>query len=62
MQEIHEFLKSEICVAQARQEEYANRKRKPARKYYVGQEVWLAARNIMSDKGSVRISHFDRLR
>jgi hypothetical protein len=46
MQEIHEFLRSEICIAQARQEEYANRKRKPARKYYVDQEVWLDARNI----------------
>jgi len=46
MKEIHEFLRSEICIAQARQEEYANRKRKPARKFYVDQEVWLDARNI----------------
>ena len=46
MREIHEFLRSEICIAQARQEEYTNGKRQPARKFYVGQEVWLDARNI----------------
>ena len=43
---IHEHLQSEICLAQAYQEEYANRKRKPARRYLLGQEVWLNARNI----------------
>ena len=46
MKTIHEYLQSEICLAQAHQEEYANRKRKPARRYQPGQEVWLDARNI----------------
>jgi hypothetical protein len=46
MKTIHEYLQSEIYIAQARHEEYANRKRKPARRYRLGQEVWLDARNI----------------
>jgi hypothetical protein len=43
---IHEYLRSEICLAQAQQEKYANRKRKPARRYFEGDLVWLDARNI----------------
>ncbi|CAJ2512148.1 Uu.00g051630.m01.CDS01 [Anthostomella pinea] len=46
MATVHEYLKSEICIAQARHEEYANRKRRPARRFYVSQKVWLDARNI----------------
>ena len=50
IQEVHEMLKSEICLAQARHEEYANRKRRPARRYQVGQKVWLDARNIRTKR------------
>jgi hypothetical protein len=46
IQKIQEHLRAEICLAQARQEEYANRKRMPARQYREGQRVWLDARNI----------------
>jgi hypothetical protein len=46
MKLITEFVRSEILSAQARQEEYANRKRQPARRFQVGQLVWLDARNI----------------
>lgn len=46
MEEIHEYLRSEICIAQARHEKYANRKRNPARRYFEDDYVWLDARNI----------------
>jgi hypothetical protein len=46
MKIVHEYLKSEICIAQARHEKYANRKRKPAYRFYIGQKVWLDSRNI----------------
>jgi hypothetical protein len=35
IKEIYKFLKAEICLAQARYEEYTNRKYKPAYKYYI---------------------------
>jgi hypothetical protein len=46
MELITEFVRSEILSAQARQEEYANHRRQPARQFRVGQLVWLDARNI----------------
>lgn len=46
MQEITKHMRSEMLAAQARYREQANRKRRPARQYRVGQEVWLDARNI----------------
>jgi hypothetical protein len=46
MEAIHEYLRSEICIAQARHEKYANRKRNPARRYFENDLVWLDARNI----------------
>jgi hypothetical protein len=46
MKTVHEYLHSEICLAQAQQEKYANRKRKPACRYFEGDLVWLDARNI----------------
>jgi len=50
MQTVHEHLCSEICLAQARHEKFANRKRQPARKYYEGQSVWLDSRNIKTNR------------
>ena len=46
MQMITEFVRTEIVSAQARYEDQANRRRQPARRYHVGQYVWLDARNI----------------
>jgi hypothetical protein len=39
MKTIHKYLKSEICIAQTRHKKYANRKRKPAYRFYIGQKV-----------------------
>lgn len=46
MELITEFVRTAITSAQARQEEQANRKRQPARRYQVSQYVWLDSRNI----------------
>jgi hypothetical protein len=46
MKIIYKYLKSEICIAQARYEKYANRKRKLAYKFYISQKVWLDFKNI----------------
>jgi len=46
MQEITDFVKSELSVARSRHEEQANRNRRPAHQYRVGDLVWLDARNI----------------
>jgi hypothetical protein len=46
MKIIHEYLKFKIYIAQARYKKYANRKRKPAYKFYINQKVWLNSRNI----------------
>ncbi|CAJ2502650.1 Uu.00g100440.m01.CDS01 [Anthostomella pinea] len=55
MATVHEYLKSEICIAQARHEEYANRKRRPVRRFYVGQKVWLDARNIKTARSQKKL-------
>ena len=41
-----EYVHSEMKYAQARQEEQANRKRTPARRFVEGQFVWLDSRHI----------------
>jgi hypothetical protein len=46
MKIVHKYLKSEIYIAQARYKKYANRKRKPAYRFYISQKVWLNSRNI----------------
>jgi hypothetical protein len=46
MKIVYKYLKFEICIAQARYKAYANRKRKPAYRFYIGQKVWLDFRNI----------------
>jgi hypothetical protein len=48
MQKIHDFCRTEILAAQARWEDQANKKRKPARRYQPGERVWLNARNIQT--------------
>ncbi|GIZ39392.1 hypothetical protein CKM354_000277800 [Cercospora kikuchii] len=46
MKAITDFLKAETSLAQSRYEEAANRHRSASRKFSVGEEVWLDARNI----------------
>ncbi|KAG2000728.1 hypothetical protein GB937_010896, partial [Aspergillus fischeri] len=46
MQDVVDYVRAQIRVAQARYEEQMNRHRRPARRYHVGQLVWLDARNI----------------
>jgi hypothetical protein len=46
MKTVHKYLKSEICIEQARYKKYANRKRKPAYRFYISQKVWLNSKNI----------------
>jgi hypothetical protein len=46
MEKIMSYVRTQMLAAQARQEEYANRTRRPARCFQVGQYVWLDARNI----------------
>ena len=46
MERILDHLKAETSLAQNRYEEAANRRRQPAPKFSVGQEVWLDARNL----------------
>ena len=46
MQHITETLQEHMLLAQARQEEQANRRRQPAPRYEVGDLVWLDSKNI----------------
>jgi hypothetical protein len=46
MKLVHKYLKFKICIAQARYEKYANRKRKPAFRFHTSQKVWLNSKNI----------------
>ena len=46
MSDITDFLRSEMTAAQARQELQSNRHRTPARRFRLGQLVWLDSRNI----------------
>jgi hypothetical protein len=55
MRDITEFIREEITWAQALQQEYANRKRLPAPVYEAGDEVWLDARNIRTQRPSKKL-------
>ena len=46
MESLLDYARSEARAAQALNEEFANRRRQPARRFRVGQHVWLDARNI----------------
>jgi hypothetical protein len=50
MKIVHKYLKSKIYIAQARYEKYANRKRKPAYKFYISHKVWLNSKNIKTTR------------
>jgi hypothetical protein len=55
MRDITEFICEEMTWAQALQQEYANRKRLPAPTYEIGDEVWLDARNIRTQRASKKL-------
>jgi hypothetical protein len=48
MKKIMDFCRTKIIAAQARWEDYTNLSRKPARRYLLGQKVWLNAWNIQT--------------
>jgi hypothetical protein len=52
---VHKYLKFEICIAQARHKKYANRKRKPAYRFYIGQKVWLNSKNIKTARSQKKL-------
>lgn len=55
MQEITEHMRSEMLMAQARHKEQTGRYRRPSRRYQVGQEVWLDARNIKTLRSAKKL-------
>ncbi|KAF7565972.1 hypothetical protein PtrM4_054060 [Pyrenophora tritici-repentis] len=55
MRDVTEFIREEMIWAQAMQQEYTNRKRLPALAYEVGDEVWLDARNIRTQRASKKL-------
>ena len=55
MQSIEEIFRSEISFAQAKYEYYANRSRDPAPAYQMGDEVWLNAKNIITQRPSKKL-------
>ena len=55
MRDITEFIREEMTWAQALQQEHANRKRLPAPAYETGDEVWLDARNIRTQRASKKL-------
>ena len=55
MRDVTEFIREEMTWAQALQQEYANQKRSPAPAYEVGDEVWLDARNIKTQRSSKKL-------
>ena len=55
MRDITDFIREEMTWAQALQQEYANRKRLPAPAYEIGDEVWLDARNIRTQRPSKKL-------
>jgi hypothetical protein len=55
MDKVLEFCKDAMCVAQARQEEAANRRRTPAPAYKVGDKVYLDMRNVKTLRPSKKL-------
>jgi hypothetical protein len=52
-----EKLRDEIGLAQSRMERFANEKRRPAPAYKVGDMVWLSAKNLRTQRPSVKLDH-----
>ena len=54
MSKIDEILHEQMTLAQASQEEFANRHRQPGPKYKEGDEVWLDGRNLPVTEGRTK--------
>ena len=57
IQEIHDFLRAEVSYAQAIQAEGGNHRRIPAPVFRPGERVWLDARNIKTQRPTVKLDH-----
>jgi transposase InsO family protein len=57
LKEIHDHLKVEMAHAQARHREYANEHRTPAPIFKEGDEVWLNAKNVATERPSKKLDH-----
>ncbi|KAL1980244.1 hypothetical protein VTN96DRAFT_4419 [Rasamsonia emersonii] len=53
--EIHQRLQEEMHYAQAKYEDSANRRRTPAPRYQVGDEVWLSSKNITTRRPTKKL-------
>jgi RNase H-like domain found in reverse transcriptase/Reverse transcriptase (RNA-dependent DNA polymerase)/Integrase zinc binding domain len=52
-----EKLRDEVGLAQSRMERFANEHRRPAPAYRVGDMVWLSAKNLRTQRPSVKLDH-----
>ena len=57
MEHINEILMEQMTLAQANQEEFANRHRQPAPKYREKDLVWLNAKNLQTQRPSKKLSN-----
>lgn len=57
LQELHDFLHSEIKYAHASEAEQADKHRLPAPMFQIGDEVWLSRRHIRTTRPSQKLVH-----
>jgi hypothetical protein len=55
LKEATEFAQAAMAAAQERQEEYANRARRAAEQFRVGDKVWVSLRNVKTDRPSRKL-------
>ena len=55
MEDLTEHLRVEMLIAQAVYESSANRSRRPCPRYFVGDEVWLNAKNLNTARPAVKL-------
>ena len=57
MEDLTEHLRVEMLIAQAMYEFSANRSRRPCPHYFVGDEVWLNAKNLNTAHPAVKLNN-----
>ena len=55
MEELTEHLRDEMLIAQAIYKANANASRRPCPQYFVGDEVWLNAKNLNTAQPAVKL-------